>query len=546
MGSPEALPRFKCPPDFVASCFAPGPPFSLEVLQDPSKEVLLIRAPANFSPESFEGQALPLSGSHTVKLPQPNGAQKVFGIQAALGRPPSSARLLVPSSHSQDRLSCAPPFGGSLTIAERHGDPGAYPVLFLAARQAAPQIPEGLKQRFVPFGGQKKRPALGDAAEGAPRKKQKKSKRRLYTPEYMGEPQEEVPEMEENGEESLQELKSSNILAASQESSLSAEDPSHKRKKKKKKVKEEPTESFLTEADSITHQPQPEIPLDSLTQQPGLALDFEASLEGNGEVGEEKKRKKKKKKEHMEEADSVTHQSQPEVILDSLTQHPGLALDFEVSLEGNGEVGEEKKKKKKKKKEHMEEADSVTHQSQSEMPLDSLTQQSGLALDFEVSLEGNGEVGEEKKKKKKKEKELMEEAPMDIKEEPGLEESLEDVAKDSGHKKKKKKKEKMEEETPPELGNGTVLEMASIKDEPNEPANEEPSEPNVPIHKKKKKKKVKEEEEEGGTKQTEGTALMESSSLKEEETQNLEQNMETPSQNHKKKKKKKECKKEED
>ncbi|XP_067317225.1 DNA-directed RNA polymerase I subunit RPA34-like [Anolis sagrei] len=493
MGSPEALPRFKCPPDFVASCFAPGPPFSLERLQDPSKELLLIRAPASFSPESFEGQALPLSGSHTVKLPQPNGAQKVFGIHAALGRPSSSARLLVPSSHSQDRLSCAPPFGGSLTIAERHGDPGAYPVLFLAARQAAPQIPEGLKQRFVPFGGQKKRPALGDAAEEPPRKKQKKSKRQLYTPEYMGEPQEEVPAMEENGEESLQELKSSDVLAASQESSLSAEDPSHKRKKKKKKVKEEPTESFLTEADSITHQPQPEVPLDSLTQQPGLALDFEASLEGNGEVGEEKKRKKKKKKEHMEEADSVTHQSQSEMPLDSLTQQSGLALDFEVSLEGNGEVGEEKKKKKKKKKE----------------------------------------------------KELMEEAPMDIKEEPGLEESLEDVAKDSGHKKKKKKKEKMEEETPPELGNGTVLEMASIKDEPNEPANEETSEPNVYIHKKKKKKKAKEEEEEEGTKQTEGTALMESSSLKEEEMQSLEQNMETPSQKHKKKKKK-ERKKEED
>ncbi|XP_067318610.1 DNA-directed RNA polymerase I subunit RPA34 [Anolis sagrei] len=492
MGSPEALSRFKCPPDFVASCFAPGPPFSLEVLQDPSKEVLLIRAPATFSPESFEGQALPLSGSHTVNLPQPNGAQKVFGIQAALGRPSISARLLVPSSHSQDRLSCTPPFGGSLTIAERHGDPGAYPVLFLAARQAAPQIPEGLKQRFVPFGGQKKRPALGDAAEEPPRKKQKKSKRQLYTPEYMGEPQEEVPAMEENGEESSQELKSSDVLTASQESSLSAEDPSHKRKKKKKKkVKEEPTESFQTEADSITHQ------------------------------------------------------SQPDICLDSLTQHPGLALDFEVSLEGNGDVGEEKKKKKKRKKEHMEEADSVMHQSQSEMPLDSLTQHPGLALDFEASLEGNGDVGEEKKKKKKKKKELMEEAPMVIKEEPGLEESLEDVAKASGHKKKKKKKEKMEQETPPELGNGTVLEMASIKDEPNEPANEEPSEPNVLIHKKKKKKKAKEEEEEERTKQTEGTALMESSSLKEEETQNLEQNMETPSQKHKKKKKK-ERKKEED
>ncbi|KAJ7304362.1 hypothetical protein JRQ81_011914 [Phrynocephalus forsythii] len=44
-------PRFECPEDFTAISFAPGPPFSPEMLQDPTKQLLLIRAPANFSPE---------------------------------------------------------------------------------------------------------------------------------------------------------------------------------------------------------------------------------------------------------------------------------------------------------------------------------------------------------------------------------------------------------------------------------------------------------------------------------------------------------------
>nr|XP_008121513.1 PREDICTED: DNA-directed RNA polymerase I subunit RPA34 [Anolis carolinensis] len=360
------------------------------------------------------------------------GPRRSLAFRPLWGHRPSSARLLVPSGRGQDRLSCAPPFGGSLTVVERHGDPGTNTIFFPAAGQAAPQVPEGLKQRFMPFGGQRKRPALGDAAGGPPRKKpQKKGKRRLHLTEYMWGPQEEVSAVEANGKESPQELNSS-ALAPSQETSLSADYPNHRRKKKKKKVKEEATETFLTEADSITHHSQSETHSDSLTQQPALELSLETSLGGNGDVEEEKKKKKKKKKE--KEA-------------------------------------------------------------------------------------------------------AVEEEPMDIKEEPGLESSWEGLVKASGHKKKKKKKEKVEEEVLPKQGNGSILETGSIKEEPIElatgSANEEPLEPNVPIHKKKKKKKAKEEEEEG-TKQSERTVLK-------EETQSLEEpehNVETPSQKHKKKKKK--------
>ncbi|KAJ6663545.1 hypothetical protein lerEdw1_009624 [Lerista edwardsae] len=179
--------RFECPADFCPCPFSPAPAFSRETLQSPSKQLWLIRAPANFSPESLDGHAVPLLGSETLKVAQPDGTRKVYSIQATLGDL-DSAHLLVPAGH-QHHLACAPSFSGVLSVCERHGDPSANRLLFPVAARLAPQIPDGLRQRFLPFGGL----PSSRAAEELPRKRRKKKRRELHTVGYLDAPEEPLP-----------------------------------------------------------------------------------------------------------------------------------------------------------------------------------------------------------------------------------------------------------------------------------------------------------------------------------------------------------------
>ncbi|XP_042296686.1 DNA-directed RNA polymerase I subunit RPA34 [Sceloporus undulatus] len=390
MGRPRGPPRFQCPPDFCASRFAPGPPFSLRTLQDPSKCLLLIRAPADFSPESFEGHIMPLSGSQTLKVPQTDGTQKVYSVQATPEASDTCARLLVPSGH-QDQLTCAPPFSGSLSIWERFGDASANPALFPVADRQTPQIPEGLKQRFVPFGGQLKRPALGEAAEEPPQKKRKKKKKRkLKMVGYMGDPEEEtdlvdrVPEtppeesmtavdhwegeesyhqlknrMEENGEALCEQESqpSSSLLFSSQESLFLEQGPSEKKKKKKKKLKEEVLESeeLLGGLGSLTQTSEPE---------PGLQSEFDTPEREISSTGvEELVRHKHKKNKKKREEEATIEEAPLSIDLFPIKEE---AMSGENGMGSptvgtSGLVAEElgllgyKSRKKKKKKEKMEE-----------------------------------------------------------------------------------------------------------------------------------------------------------------------------------------------
>uniref|UniRef100_A0A8C8SS57 DNA-directed RNA polymerase I subunit RPA34 n=1 Tax=Pelusios castaneus TaxID=367368 RepID=A0A8C8SS57_9SAUR len=163
--APEGLPRFQCPPDFCPSPFAPGPSFLPEQLRDPSKELWLIRAPADFSPESLDGRAMPLVGFQTLKT-KAGGTRRVFDVHSAL-REPGSPHLLVPLARS-GQLSCASSFHGCMNICERFGDrTRGSPPKAIAARPA-PQIMVGLKQRFLPFGGSPKRRCPEEAAMSPP------------------------------------------------------------------------------------------------------------------------------------------------------------------------------------------------------------------------------------------------------------------------------------------------------------------------------------------------------------------------------------------
>ncbi|XP_074873949.1 DNA-directed RNA polymerase I subunit RPA34 [Carettochelys insculpta] len=158
-GQQAGLPRFQCPPDFSHSPFAP------EALRDPSKELWLIRAPADFSPGSLDGRSVPLVGFQMLKT-KLDGMRRVFDVHSALEES-GSPYLLVSSACSGQHSSTAS-FHGCMRICERFGVPsGRSPSQPIAARPA-PQVPEGLRQRFLPFGGTPKRQCPEGAATPMP------------------------------------------------------------------------------------------------------------------------------------------------------------------------------------------------------------------------------------------------------------------------------------------------------------------------------------------------------------------------------------------
>ncbi|XP_034293820.1 DNA-directed RNA polymerase I subunit RPA34 [Pantherophis guttatus] len=183
---PAGPARFQCPEDFCARRLAPGAAFCPESLGAPGKRLLLISAPADFRPESLSGHRLALPGSPLLRASQPDGSQKVYRLQAS--REESAARLLIAAGRPE-RLACARPFGASLRIQERHAEPGAARALFPVAERPPPRLPQGLKQRFFPFGARLKGPRPSSEAAGkAARKRGKKRpllplKQALWRPE---------------------------------------------------------------------------------------------------------------------------------------------------------------------------------------------------------------------------------------------------------------------------------------------------------------------------------------------------------------------------
>ncbi|XP_026546361.1 DNA-directed RNA polymerase I subunit RPA34, partial [Notechis scutatus] len=165
-GLPAGPARFRCPEDFCARRLAPGAAFCLGA---PGKRLLLIRAPADFRPESLSGHRLALRGSPLLRASQPDGSQKVYGLRAT--REESVARLLIAAGRPE-RLICAQPFGGSLRIQERDGAPDAPRPLFPVPERPAPKVPAGLKQRFFPFGA--RLPSSGAPPRKAARERGKK------------------------------------------------------------------------------------------------------------------------------------------------------------------------------------------------------------------------------------------------------------------------------------------------------------------------------------------------------------------------------------
>ncbi|XP_069500786.1 DNA-directed RNA polymerase I subunit RPA34 [Ambystoma mexicanum] len=139
--------KFACPSDFVPCPFTQVSSFTKEKLNSSSTELWLIKAPLDFNPASFNSKNIPLIGFQSVKVKN-DGKKRFYNIFSS-PRETGASRLIVPSAE-EGRMLCGPPFQGYISISDSFGEHGS--TLHTIPASPALQIPEGLKQRFQPFG----------------------------------------------------------------------------------------------------------------------------------------------------------------------------------------------------------------------------------------------------------------------------------------------------------------------------------------------------------------------------------------------------------
>ncbi|XP_060114366.1 DNA-directed RNA polymerase I subunit RPA34 [Heteronotia binoei] len=513
MEAPQGLPRFKCPPDFTDAPFCPWP-FSQETLQDSSKELWLIRTPSAFSPESFDGLSVSLLGSQTLKASQPGGTEKTFHVRAALEHL-AGAHLLLPSGHG-DRLACSSPFSGSLSICETNGGSSGNQPLFPVAARPAPQIPAGLKQRFLPFGNSSESAPLPGATEEPPRKRKKKKKKHQgeeNQPPLFAMPLGEATEPGEAGAGGQHEADGEVLLAAdSQPSSVAdaqndllsgdPEDAASGSKKKKKTKKDRKLKEMVGEAEDGA------VPL-AADSQPSSAAEAQNNLlSGDPEdVAPASKKKKKRKddrqaKEELGEEAAAPLQREEEdgtagSAVSSLpeAQPNSAAFAHGGLLSGEAEAAGPRRKKKKMKKskedgdlkeEARGEAEAASlHQADGTNPISFQPDPAAVAQNSLLPGEMEDLASLSKRKKRKKERDVKEETrgeaeatslhqedgtrPVDFQPDPAavaqygpLPAEMEDLASLSKRKKRKKERDLKEE-----MGGEAEATLSGICSQPN-------------------------------------------------------------------------------
>ncbi|KAG9469111.1 DNA-directed RNA polymerase I subunit RPA34 isoform X2 [Eleutherodactylus coqui] len=161
---------FQCPPDFEAVAECDGSAAA-------DAEVWLIKAPADFTPQSFNSHRFPLSGQKMQKV-KDGGVKKYYHVVSLPCAPLHLRAFLQSSGDTEDKLVAAAPLGGVITLAEAYGD---HTAMHSVPDQPPVSLPQGLKQRYCPFGavaptiGKVKR---GDSQLSESAKKPKKAKKR--------------------------------------------------------------------------------------------------------------------------------------------------------------------------------------------------------------------------------------------------------------------------------------------------------------------------------------------------------------------------------
>ncbi|XP_028921109.1 DNA-directed RNA polymerase I subunit RPA34 [Ornithorhynchus anatinus] len=176
---PPAVKKFECPPDFSPSAPPTDVPFSLESLQSPTTELWLIKAPADFVPESLNGCRVSLTGLKNLKTK--DGSRRSYQVLGNQGSFVSGGPCLLVPSAARGQLVCGPALKGSLNVCDGPLAPQTPSQPLSIPSPPPPQIPPGLRQRFRAFGGSppvqlnRKPGAVVDAADP----KRKRTKKRV-------------------------------------------------------------------------------------------------------------------------------------------------------------------------------------------------------------------------------------------------------------------------------------------------------------------------------------------------------------------------------
>eukprot|EP00057_Strongylocentrotus_purpuratus_P007821 XP_011662295.1 PREDICTED: DNA-directed RNA polymerase I subunit RPA34 [Strongylocentrotus purpuratus] len=150
--------RFTTPPSFEEVDLSEGEcPLDLKDVSKSRKELWLIRAPLGFDGSSLNGVTLDLDGD-SVEFSCEEGAGKKYeamSVRQLKENEGQSPYLLLPSQEERN-LEPGPAFKGQVVIMESLSLPPSSSQSLPEMKQSeAPKMPEGLRQRFKPFGCEK-------------------------------------------------------------------------------------------------------------------------------------------------------------------------------------------------------------------------------------------------------------------------------------------------------------------------------------------------------------------------------------------------------
>ncbi|KAG5269721.1 hypothetical protein AALO_G00205350 [Alosa alosa] len=229
--------RYECPEDFTSVSYAPCQSARRQSVFDENKELWLIKAPVNFDPRSLSGKKLPLVGLTTVKTGKAGATQQIFSVLG--GRSTSTSLRLLTSDPSQpDTHLCAPAFSGVLNVSESYGDCSSNQGPIAVPAAPAPQLPNGLRQRYFPFGSS--RPATAPAEEVVAEEATVPVRPVKTEPDHGQEtPRKRKKEKRIKVEQEEEEAASVAVKVEPMDESMMAEQVTEERKKKKKKKDKE-------------------------------------------------------------------------------------------------------------------------------------------------------------------------------------------------------------------------------------------------------------------------------------------------------------------
>ncbi|KAM3911715.1 DNA-directed RNA polymerase I subunit RPA34 [Leptodactylus fuscus] len=165
---------FQCSEDFSLVAHCDG-----TVTSEPDTEIWLIKAPPDFTPESFNTHRFPLSGYKMQKI-KDGGLRKYYHVVSSPCTDLPMKTFLQPSGDQEDQLVATAPLQGVITLSEAHGD---HTAVHSVPDRPPLSLPLGLKHRYCPFGAVV--PVVREVSKGksqlsgSSKKKKKAKKRRL-------------------------------------------------------------------------------------------------------------------------------------------------------------------------------------------------------------------------------------------------------------------------------------------------------------------------------------------------------------------------------